>query len=51
MNVISFARLYEKLQIGLGYTTNAYVYGNFSINMKDMPKSTAEKHTRIHEFV
>lgn len=38
----SVVRYYENLQIGLGYTTNAYVYGNFSINMKGMLKKVLE---------
>ena len=38
----SVVRYYENLQIGLGYTTNAYVYGNFSINMKGMLKMVFE---------
>ncbi len=32
----SVVKYYEKLCIGLGYQTRAYVYGNFSINMKGM---------------
>ncbi len=32
----------KNLKIGLGYTTNAYVYGNFSINMKGMLKKILE---------
>ncbi len=39
----SVVRYYENLQIGLGYTTNAYVYGNFSINMKGMLKKVLER--------
>lgn len=38
----SVVRYVENLQIGLGYTTNAYVYGNFSINMKGMLKKILE---------
>lgn len=38
----SVVRYYENLQMGLGYTTNAYVYGNFSINMKGMLKKVLE---------
>lgn len=38
----SVVRYVENLQIGLGYTTNAYVYGNFSINMKGMIKKILE---------
>ena len=38
----SVVRYVENLQIGLGYTTNAYVYGNFSINMKGMLKMVLE---------
>lgn len=32
----SVVKYHEKLCIGLGYQTRAYVYGNFSINMKGM---------------
>lgn len=39
----SVVRYYQNLQIGLGYTTNAYVYGNFSINMKGMLRKVLEK--------
>lgn len=39
----SVVRFYENLQIGLGYATNAYVYGNFSINMKGMLKMVLER--------
>lgn len=45
----SVVRFYENLQIGLGYTTNAYVYGNFSINMKGMLKKVLQK--SIPEFM
>lgn len=38
----SVVRYVQNLQIGLGYTTNAYVYGNFSINMKGMIKKILE---------
>lgn len=38
----SVVRYVENLRIGLGYTTNAYVYGNFSINMKGMIKKILE---------
>lgn len=38
----SVVRYFENLKIGLGYTTNAYVYGNFSINMKGMLKKVLE---------
>lgn len=38
----SVVRYVENLRIGLGYTTNAYVYGNFSINMKGMLKKVLE---------
>lgn len=40
----SVVRYYENLQVGLGYTTNAYVYGNFSINMKGMLRKVLEKY-------
>lgn len=39
----SVVRYVQNLQIGLGYTTNAYVYGNFSINMKGMIKKILEE--------
>lgn len=45
----SVVRYYENLQIGLGYTTNAYVYGNFSINMKGMLKKVLEN--KIPDFL
>lgn len=45
----SVVKFYEKLRIGLGYATNAYVYGNFSINMKDMLKKVLQK--SIPEFM
>ena len=45
----SVIRYYENLQIGLGYTTNAYVYGNFSINMKGMLKKVLEN--KIPDFL
>lgn len=45
----SVIRFYENLQIGLGYTTNAFVYGNFSINMKGMLKKVLKK--SIPEFM
>ena len=44
----SVIRYYSNLQIGLGYTTNAYVYGNFSINMKGMLKRVLKNN--IPEF-
>lgn len=45
----SVVRYYENLQIGLGYTTNAYIYGNFSINMKGMIKKVLER--SIPDFI
>ena len=45
----SVVRYVENLKIGLGYTTNAYVYGNFSINMKGMLKKVLE--SNIPQFL
>lgn len=39
----SVVKYYNNLQIGLGYTTRAYVYGNFSINMKGMLRKVLEQ--------
>lgn len=45
----SVIRYHENLRIGLGYTTNAYIYGNFSINMKGMLRKVLEKN--IPDFI
>lgn len=41
----SVVAYYSKLRLGLGHTTRAYVYGNFSINMKGLMNRF------LHEFI